>query len=80
MKATKRHEDFRLAVVDAMRPFDDIPPIEQLAVLSGLLGQLIALQDSTKYTAARVADMVAANIEEGNANALTAAAMGKLRP
>jgi hypothetical protein len=70
----------RLAVIAAVRPFDDVPAIEQLAVLSVFLGQLIALQDSTKYSAVRIMEMVAANVEMGNAGALTAVAMGIIKP
>lgn len=78
--AMPRHEEMRNAVIAAMRPFEDVPAIEQLAVLSVFLGQLIAMQDSTKFTAPRVMQMVAANIELGNAQAVTAAAMGIITP
>lgn len=79
-KTTPRHEQFRLDVIAAMKPYDDIPAIEQLAVLAVFMGQLIALQDSTKYTAAQVMDLVASNVEMGNANALTGVAMGIIKP
>lgn len=79
-KTSPRHEEMRLAVIAAVRPFDDVPAIEQLAVLSVFLGQLIALQDSTKYSAVRIMEMVAANVEMGNAGALTAVAMGIIKP
>ena len=78
--ATPRHEELRNAVIEAVRPFEDIPAIEQLAVLSSFIGQLIALQDGTKYTPAAVTRLVAHNIEMGNARALTAVAMGEIKP
>lgn len=80
VKASDRHEQLRMAIVEAVRPFDDIPAIEQLCVLAVLCGQLIALQDSTKYSAAGVMEVFATNVELGNANALTAAALGIIKP
>lgn len=79
-KATVRHEEFRQTVLTAMKPFDDIPPIEQLAVLASTIGQLIALQDARKYSATAVTRMVVENMERGNALAVTAVAMGVIRP
>lgn len=75
-----RHEELRNAMIEAMRPFEDVPAVEQLAVLSVFVGQLIALQDSTRYTPQRIMELVASNIELGNANALTAAAFGVIKP
>jgi hypothetical protein len=80
VKPSDRHEELRLAIVEAMKPFQDIPNLEQLAVLSVFLGQMIALQDSTKHSAERIMSLVAGNIELGNANALTAVAMGIIKP
>lgn len=79
-KTTERHEAFRQAVLKAMMPFDDIPKIEQLAVLSATLGQMVALQDSRIYTADAVMRLVASNIEMGNASAITGVAMGVIKP
>lgn len=78
--ASPRHEELRLAVIAAMRPFDDIPAIEQLAVLSVYMGQLIALQDSRKYGSGQIMKLVGDNIEFGNANAITAVALGIIKP
>lgn len=77
---SERHEELRNAMIAAMRPFEDVPAVEQLAVLAVFVGQMIALQDATKYTARRVMDMVASNIELGNANAITAVALGIIKP
>ena len=79
-RVSPRHEEMRLAVIAAMRPFEDIPAIEQLAVISTFVGQLIALQDQTKYSPGRVMEMVAANVELGNAAALTAVGLGIIKP
>lgn len=79
-KPMKRHEEMRLAVINAMRPFDDVPAIEHLAVLSVFLGQLIAMQDQTRYSAEQVMGMVAANVELGNAEAITAVGLGIIKP
>ena len=79
-KATPRHEEMRLAVIQAMRPFDDVPAVEQLAVLCVFVGQLVALQDSTKYTPQAIMNLVAGNIELGNAAAITGVAMGIIKP
>lgn len=80
MDASARHEEMRLAIIAAMRPFNDIPPIEQLAVISVFLGQLVALQDPTKYTPHLIMEVVSKNIELGNANAITAVALGIIKP
>lgn len=79
-KASKRHEEMRLAVIVAMRPFDDVSAIEQLAVVSVFLGQLIAMQDQAKYSPQRVMEMVASNVELGNAEAITAVGLGIIKP
>lgn len=74
------HVAMRDAVIAAMRPFDFLPAIEMLAVMSYTVGQLIALQDQTTYTAAAAMEVVSQNIELGNAQAITAAGLGKLKP
>lgn len=79
IKASRRHEALRQDVIAAMRPYEDVPAIEQLAVLSTFIGQLIALQDSRKYRPEAVMRMIARNIELGNANAITAAALGIIK-
>lgn len=79
-KTSPRHEEMRMAVIAAMRPFDDVPAIEQLAVLSVFLGQLIALQDKRRYRPDQVMAMVAANVELGNAEAITAVGLGIIKP
>lgn len=83
MKTTRtspRHEELRRALIEAMKPFDDIPSVEHLAILAALIGQMMALQDASKYTSAQLIGMISNNIELGNANALTAVAMGVIKP
>lgn len=81
-KVTPRHTElyvkYTTALGAACAGFDDIPAIEQLGMLANILGKMIALQDSTLYTSDQVMRMVAKNMEQGNAEACTAAAMGKL--
>lgn len=44
--------------------------IEMLAVAANALGKMIALQDQRKWTGPEVMEIVAKNIEEGNAQVL----------
>nr|DAF77114.1 MAG TPA: hypothetical protein [Caudoviricetes sp.] len=65
--ANATHTAFRDAVVQAMQPFkNDLSALEILALTSHLVGQLIALQDQTQYTASQVITVVKNNIELGN--------------
>lgn len=68
--ADPRHEEMRQALVDALRPFDDIQPVIQLCVVAQLVGQLIALQDQGRWTPGALLEIVAKNIEVGNADAI----------
>lgn len=64
---TSRHRRMKDAVVAAMaKEVGDMPADEMLAVLSQIVGQMIALQDQRKYTAAAVMELVSLNIEIGN--------------
>lgn len=65
--ANDTHTAFRDAVVQAMQPFKEkLSAVEILALTSHLVGQLIALQDQTKYTPGQVIALVRNNIELGN--------------
>lgn len=69
-----RHRRMKDAVVAAMsKEVGDMPSDEMLAVLCQIVGQMIALQDQRKYTAASVMDLVSRNIEIGNQMILEAA-------
>lgn len=50
----------------ALAEHEQLSGQEMLAVVSQLVGNLIAMQDQRKYTPAAVMDMVAQNIEIGN--------------
>jgi len=41
-----------------------------LALLSVIVGQLVAMQDQTRFTSAQVMEVVAKNIEDGNQRAV----------
>jgi hypothetical protein len=47
-------------------PGKDLDAMELLAIHANFLGQLIALQDSTKYTSDQVMQIVSRNIQHGN--------------
>ena len=64
--ATAEHEALALDIKRALAKHPDVSGMEMLGVLSVILGQLIALQDQTRYTREGVMEMVARNIEEGN--------------
>jgi hypothetical protein len=67
----KTHVAFREELIAVMKKYgDDLSAIELLAVTSVLLGQMIAVQDQTKYTSKQIMDLVAKNIELGNQEAV----------
>ncbi len=52
------------------RHADKMSAIELLAVGANMLGKLVALQDQRKYTPVQVMEIVAKNIEHGNAQVI----------
>lgn len=67
IEPTETHEKCKLAMLEAMRPYvDELSQMEVLAIMAQVVGQLIALQDQTKYSSDAIMKMVAANIEHGN--------------
>lgn len=67
----KTHVAFREELICVMKKYgDDLSAIELLAITSVLLGQMIAVQDQTKYTSRQIMDLVAKNIELGNQEAV----------
>lgn len=54
----------------ALREHEHLDPIEMCAVVAHFLGQLIALQDQTRFTADQVMALVSSNIEAGNAEVI----------
>ena len=74
MAASDAHEALRDDLVAALRKHaGGMTQIEQVALVSVLLGQMIAYQDQTKYTAQQVMECVWANLEAGNQTAIKAA-------
>jgi hypothetical protein len=67
----KTHVAFREELIGVMKKYgDDLSAIELLAITSVLLGQMIAVQDQTKYTSKQIMDLVAKNLELGNQEAV----------
>jgi hypothetical protein len=66
--------EFREAIVAAMAanvtPENEMEPMEMLAVMAQLVGNLIASQDAAKHTTDEVLTTVSMNIEEGNKSAI----------
>jgi hypothetical protein len=54
----------------ALRQHAALDPIELCAVVAYTLGQLVALQDQTRFTAEQVMAVVSSNIEAGNADVI----------
>lgn len=76
-RATPAAEAARMAVIEAIKPHaDEIGAVGLLAVMSYTVGQLVALQDQTKMTPAQAMELVAANIEQGNQDAIRGAFSG----
>ncbi|MEM6384358.1 MAG: hypothetical protein AAF739_16930 [Pseudomonadota bacterium] len=67
-----RHEQARLAVVDALKPFEaDGMSVEELvATLAILIGQFSIFFDGQEWTPEQVVELVKINIAEGNRNAV----------
>lgn len=64
---TPAHREMRDAVIEVMRKFGDrVTPMEQLAVVSYMAGQLIALQDQKTVTPEMAMEVVNANLQAGN--------------
>lgn len=49
------------------RHADQMTPMEILAIAANMLGKLLAVQDQRRITPAEAMEVVARNIEEGNA-------------
>lgn len=55
----------------ALAKHDNLHPVVFIALAAQLIGNLIALQDQTKFTPEMLMDVVARNIEIGNATAIS---------
>lgn len=62
---------FRNEMIDVLsRHYGDLPAEHMLAATAYLIGQMIAMQDQRRFTAAQVMGIVSQNIEAGNRTAL----------
>jgi hypothetical protein len=70
-KPSERHKALRLAVLALIKKdAADIPAEEVLAVMSYTVGQLVAMQDQRRFTPDMAMQIVANNLEAGNADAI----------
>lgn len=67
---TKEQIAFRDEMVATLRKHSHLRPDEMLAVAAYFVGQLLALQDQRKMTPSMGLELVGANIEAGNAQAI----------
>lgn len=67
-----RHKAFRDAFMDFLKGQEEsgLAPVEILALVSHVLGGLLALQDQTACHPDEYMEIVARNIEQGNADAI----------
>jgi len=68
---TDKHQEFSKALKACMKAnVGDLSAMEVLAIVSQLVGNLIALQDQTKVTPEMAMKLVSQNIQEGNLQAV----------
>lgn len=71
-KPTAQHAAFRDEMIAVLKKHTAIlPAVECLAVAAYTVGQLIALQDQRKVSPAMAFEIVAQNIEQGNADIIS---------
>lgn len=71
VEPSARHKKLRDVMIEAIRKeAGDMPADEILAIAAYTVGHLIALQDRRKMTPAMAMQIVAQNIEAGNAQAM----------
>ena len=72
MPTAARHQAFHEAFVDFLKGQEKsgLAPVEILAMVSHVLGGLLALQYQTACSADEYMEIVARNIEHGNADAI----------
>lgn len=79
VKPTAEHIAFMDGLKAVIGEHPDMPVEQILALASQFVGNLIALQDCRKYSAAQVMDLVKSNIEIGNTEAVKVAFDGLTR-
>jgi hypothetical protein len=70
-RPTGQHHAFRDDLVAVMRKHHHLSSMEMLALASHFVGQLVALQDARKVSPAMAMELVALNVEAGNASAIS---------
>lgn len=70
VKSRPEHEAAYADMLKLISRHTKLTPIEMLAVASNMLGKLMAMQDQRVYTSAMVMEIVTANIETGNQQAI----------
>ncbi len=66
--SNEEHEAARLAMLEVLGKFEHLSPPELLAIASGLVGQLVAVQDQTKYTRDQIFELVRGALDMGDCN------------
>lgn len=80
IKPSAAHTEFRDDMAAVMRKHQNMRADEMLAVASYFVGQLVALQDQRKITAAMAMEIVSGNIEAGNMQAMSEALSASGQP
>lgn len=70
VEARAVHLEVKADLAEILRKYEDLDPIEILAVAAQVVGMLIAHQDSQKVSSSSAMRTVLANIETGNQAAL----------
>ena len=67
----QQHEQFYQELVELMRKYSAaLDSTECLAIAANMVGKLVALQDKATITPAMAMEIVALNLEDGNAQAM----------
>lgn len=68
---TEKHKEFRDELIAVLRRHgSELDASEMLAIVAYLVGQLVAMQDQRRVTSKMVMELVSANIEAGNREAI----------
>ena len=70
VKSRPEHEVVYQELIELVSRHKKLSAVEILAVASNMLGKLMAMQDQHVYTADMVMEIVTANIEAGNQQAI----------
>lgn len=71
VKLTKpKYEASYQDLIALLRKHSALSPIELLAVAANMVGKMMAMQDQRKHTKEQVVEVVAKNIEMGNAQVI----------